>query len=179
MTEIDEQGRPEPPLCAGEADTLLGFLEFHRATLAWKTSGLDAAGLSATTAASSLTLGGLLKHLAHVEDVWFSYRFAGNPPSEPWASADWDSDHDWELTSAALDSPTELRTLWKDTVARSRAITAAALAEEDLDAVEKRSAGKDDQVNLRWVLIHMVEEYSRHNGHADLLREAVDGLHGE
>ncbi|TGO06618.1 DinB family protein [Serinibacter arcticus] len=179
MTIIDAQGRPEPPLCAGEADTLVGFLEFHRATLEWKTSGLDAAGLAATTAASALTLGGLLKHLAYVEDVWFSYRFLGEPPSEPWASADWESDPDWELTSAAADSPEALRTLWQEAVGRSRAITAAALAEGDLDAVEKRSGGEDGRVNLRWILIHMVEEYCRHNGHADLLREAVDGLRGE
>lgn len=179
MTDVDEQGRPEPPLNAGEAETLLGFLEFHRATLAWKTSGLGAEGLAATTAASNLTLGGLLKHLAYVEDHWFAYRFAGSEPAEPWRSAPWDDDPDWEFTSAATEDPEGLRTLWSEAVERSRAITAEAMADGDLGAVEQRSFGDGGQVNLRWILIHMVEEYCRHNGHADLLREAVDGLRGE
>lgn len=69
MANLDEQGRPEPPLAAGETATLLGFLKYHRATLVWKCAGLDAAGLRATIAASSMTLGGLFKHLAYVEDM--------------------------------------------------------------------------------------------------------------
>lgn len=176
---LDEQGRPEPPMLAGEVDTLLGFLEFHRATLAWKCAGLDAAGLSATTAASNLTLGGLLKHLASVEDYWFVERFAGRAPSDPWRAVDWAQTPDWDLTSAAEDAPQDLRALWEESVARSREITTAALASGDLDAVE-RGAGRDGgRVNLRWILVHLIEEYSRHNGHADLLREAVDGMRGE
>ncbi|WP_328587587.1 DinB family protein [Serinibacter arcticus] len=176
---IDEQGRPEPPLCAGEAETLLGFLDFHRATLAWKTSGLDAAGLAATTAASTLTLGGLLKHLTFVEDFWFGVRLAGREPADPWRTAPWDADPDWDLSSAVDDSPEQLRELWDDAVARSREITAATLADTGLDTVERGSYRDGSRVNLRWILVHLVEEYSRHNGHADLLREAVDGLRGE
>ncbi|WP_284251324.1 DinB family protein [Litorihabitans aurantiacus] len=179
---IDAQGRQDPPLQAGEVETLLGFLEFHRATLAWKTADLDAVGLSATTAASGLTLGGLLKHLACVEENWFSYRFAGRPPAEPWASADWEADPDWELTSAASDTPEELRALWSASIDASRAIVAEALADggpQALDTLERRKSADDGAVNLRWILVHMIEEYSRHNGHADLLREAVDGLRGE
>ena len=180
MTTIDEHGRPDPPMPAGEAATLPGFLEFHRATFAWKTSGLDANALAATTAKSSLTLGGLLKHLAFVEDFWFSYRFEANPPAAPWDTVDWDNDPDWDFTSATQDSPEQLRTAWSDSIARSRTITELALGLDDaLDAVEKRPRADGDSVNLRWILIHMVEEYSRHNGHADLLREAVDGLRGE
>src|SRR6266508_1419978 len=72
MANLDEQGRPEPPLAADETATLLGFLEYQRATLAWKCAGLDAAGLRATVPPSSMTLGGLLKHLAYVEDLWCS-----------------------------------------------------------------------------------------------------------
>ena len=72
MTDLDDHGRPEPPLTADETGTLLGFLDYQRATLAWKCAGVDAAGLKATVAASSMTLGGLLKHLAYVEDLWFS-----------------------------------------------------------------------------------------------------------
>ncbi len=79
MTDLDEQGRPEPPLAADETATLLGFLEYQRATLAWKCSGLDAAGLRATVAASSMTLGGMLKHLAYVEDLWCSRWLHGGP----------------------------------------------------------------------------------------------------
>ena len=77
MTDVDEQGRPEPPLAGDETDTILGFLDYQRATFAWKCAGLDAAGLQATVAASSMTLGGMLKHLAYVEDDWFSRSLHG------------------------------------------------------------------------------------------------------
>ena len=80
MTDLDEHGRPEPPLAADETATLLGFLDYQRATLAWKCAGLDAAGLGAKVAASSMTLGGLLKHLANVEDDYFSVRLLGREP---------------------------------------------------------------------------------------------------
>ena len=83
MTELDEHGRPEPPLAANEVDTLVGFLNYQRATLAWKCSGLDAAGLRATVDPSSMTLGGMLKHLAGVEDYWFSQWLHGNRPQPP------------------------------------------------------------------------------------------------
>ncbi len=84
MTDLDEQGRPEPPLAADETATLLGFLEYQRATLAWKRSGVDAAGLRATVAASSMSLGGLLKHLAYVEADWFSRWLHGRDREPPW-----------------------------------------------------------------------------------------------
>ncbi|MEA2618403.1 MAG: hypothetical protein QOE72_4186, partial [Chloroflexota bacterium] len=124
MTHIDEQGRPEPPLAADETATLLGFLEYQRATLAWKCAGLDAAGLNRTVGASSMTLGGLLKHLAYVEDVWCSRRLYGRAPASPWDTVDWDADRDWDWHSAATDTPAQLLTLWQDTVARSRALAA-------------------------------------------------------
>src|SRR5205807_3921617 len=89
MTDLDEQGRPEPPVAADETATLLGFLEFQRATLGWKCAGLDAAGLEATIAASSMTLGGMLKHLASVEDYWFSRWLHGRDPEPPWDTVDW------------------------------------------------------------------------------------------
>src|SRR5690606_32706422 len=79
MTVIDEQGRPEPPLVANELDTLLGFLDYQRATLEWKTRGLDAAGLNEVLAPSTMTLGGLLKHMAIVEEYWFGERLIGAP----------------------------------------------------------------------------------------------------
>src|SRR6266487_1884350 len=101
MTDLDEQGRPEPPLAADETATLLGFLEYQRATLAWKCAGLDAAGLRATAAASSMTLGGMLKHLALVEAHWFSRSLHGRDLQAPWDTVDWDADPDWEWHSAA------------------------------------------------------------------------------
>lgn len=105
MTVIDEQGRPEPPLVANERDTLLGFLDYQRATLEWKTSGLDSEGLGATLLPilhpTTMTLGGILKHLAWVEDYWFGVRMLGNAPFDYWADVDWDADEDWEWNSAA------------------------------------------------------------------------------
>jgi hypothetical protein len=105
MTHLDEQGRPEPPLAADETASILGFLEFQRATLAWKCAGLDAAGLQATVAASSMTLGGLLKHMAYVEDDWFSRWLHGRDKSPPWDTVDWAADSDWDWHSAAEDTP--------------------------------------------------------------------------
>jgi uncharacterized damage-inducible protein DinB len=179
MTDVDEQGRPEPPLAADEAATLLGFLDFQRATLAWKCAGLDAAGLQATVAASSMTLGGLLKHLAYVEDVWCSRRLHGRDPAPPWDTVDWQADPDWDWHSAAEDTPEQLRALWQDAVARSRALVAQALADGGLERLARRGRADGRAPSLRWILVHLVEEYARHNGHADLLRESVDGLTGE
>ena len=179
MTSTDEHGRIDPPDAGTELDTLLGFLEFHRSTLAWKTSGLDADALRTRLRPSTMTLGGLLKHLAWVEDFWFSCRLHGNPPAEPWASVDWDADSDWEWNSAALDGPDELRRLWAETVDASRIHTELALADGGLDRLAVVPRGDGGRVSLRWILVHMIEEYARHNGHADLLRENIDGSTGE
>ncbi|TDC27046.1 DinB family protein [Streptomyces sp. 8K308] len=180
MTDIDEQGRPEPPVAGDEVATLLGYLEFHRATLAWKCAGLDAAGLAATVGASTMTLGGLLKHLAYVEDHWFSRFLHDRDPVPPWDTVDWKADPDWDWHSAAKDSPEALRTLWEEAVDRSRRSVDEALAEGGGVDQLARSAWRDGRSpSLRWILTHMIEEYARHNGHADLLREAVDGATGE
>ncbi|WP_090481724.1 DinB family protein [Nakamurella panacisegetis] len=176
MTDIDAQGRPQPPLAAGEADTLMGFLEFQRATLAWKCEGLDAADLRATVAPSSMTLGGLLKHLSYVEDHWFSRWFAGADPLPPWDTADWSSDPDWEWRSSTDDPPGYLHGLWRDAVARSRSVMTEA---PDLGQLAVRTWPDGRAPSLRWILCHMIEEYARHNGHADLLRESIDGQTGE
>jgi uncharacterized damage-inducible protein DinB len=180
MAIIDEVGRPEPPLAGDEAATLLGFLDYQRATLEWKTRGLDDVGLRARTAASTMTLGGLLKHVTWVEDHWFSWALWGNERSEPWASVDWTADRDWEWNSAAADPPDALRALWAETIERSRLRTAEALADGGLDQLAVQAWPNVDEVpSLRWILVHMIEEYARHNGHADLLREAADGETGE
>ncbi|MEA5366527.1 DinB family protein [Amycolatopsis sp., V23-08] len=179
MTIVDEQGRAEPPVDADETGTLLGFLEYHRATLAWKCAGLDAAGLRATVGPSPLTLGGMLKHLSYVEDHWFSRVLTGAERAEPWNSVDWAAAPDWDWDSAVEDTPDQLRELWEGTVARSRELLTKALEQGDLSQVAARGWADGRKPNLRWILVHMVEEYSRHNGHADLIRESVDGSTGE
>ena len=103
MTDVDEQGRPEPPLSGDETATLLGSLDRQRAIFEWKCAGPDDAGMRATVGASSMTLGGLLKHLAVVEDEYSSRRLAGREFDPPWDTVDWDADPDWEWHSAALD----------------------------------------------------------------------------
>ena len=172
--------RGEPAHRADEATTLLQFLDFHRRTLLLKLDGLDAEQLRRRLHPSTLTLGGLMKHLAMVEDNWLGVVWYDRPHVEPWASADWDADRDWELTSAADDSPEELRAVWDAAVARSDATIAEALAAGGLDQVSRRThRATGEPVSLRWILVHLVEEYARHNGHADLIRESVDGATGE
>ena len=179
MTDLDEHGRPEPPLAAGETETLLGFLDFQRATLAWKCAGLDAAGLTATVGVSTMTLGGLLKHMALVESSWFSRWLHGRDREPPWDTVDWEADPDWEWDSAAEDSPAELFALWLGAVDESRRLVTEALADGGLDQLTARTWPDGRAPSLRWVVTHMIEEYARHNGHADLLRESVDGQTGE
>ncbi len=169
----------EPPLAGTELGHLLGSLERLRATFRWKAGGLDAAGLDRRIAASDLTLGGLLKHLARAEDFMFTVKLSGEPPGEPWRSADWEADPDWDFTSAAADSPDELYAIWDETVQRSRERVDAALADGGLDHVAHIGPGDGTHASLRRLLFDLVEEYGRHTGHADLLREAVDGLVGE
>ncbi len=178
MTDVDAQGRTEPPLAADEITTLLGFLEFQRATFAWKCGGVDVAGMRATVGASSMTLGGLVKHLALVETDWFSRWLQDRGQQPPFDTVDWQAEPDWDWDSAAHDSPTELIALWTGAVEQSRVLTSEALADGGLDRLARRAFADGRAASLRWILVHMIEEYARHNGHADLLREAVDGLTG-
>ena len=179
--ESAEYERPEPPHESDEAATVLGFLDFQRATFEWKCRGLSDAQLRSTLSPASMTLGGMLKHLAYVEDYWFTQVIGGQPAPEPWASIDWKADPNWEWHSAAADSGDTLRALWADRVGRARSIVRAQLAEGGIAALGEAHPAWDGQgrVSLRWVLVHMVEEYARHNGHADLIRESIDGQTGE
>lgn len=181
MTEpvIDDVGRPEPPLAADEVRTLVGFLDYQRATFEWKAHGLDDDQLRQRLHPTAMTLGGLLKHLAFVEDHWFHHVVGRQPPPPPW-DRDWTADPDWEFTSAAADTGAELRALWAERVRRSRALLGDRLAAggDPLSATYPAWGG-EAEVSLRWVLAHLIEEYARHNGHADLLREAIDGEVGE
>ncbi len=172
--------RVDPPLAVDEATTLRAFLDYHRDTLRMKTAGLDAAQLNATLPPSTMTLGGLLKHLALVEDYWFSVVLLGNEDAEPWKSVDWDADRDWEWHTAADDSPEELRRLFDEMVAAADRCLDEALADGGLDRLSvKESRHEGGKFSLRWILVHMIEEYARHNGHADLIRESIDGVTGE
>jgi hypothetical protein len=170
---LPEQRPPDPPDTGDETATLLGFLERQRATFAWKCGGLDAAGLRATAGVSSLTLGGMLKHLARFEDDMSTEWLHGRAQRPPWNSVDWATDHYWDWRSAAADTPEQLYALWRDAVIRSRGLFAASLAG---GGPEQR--GGDGLPSLRYILLNMIEEYARHNGHADLIRESVDGLVG-
>ena len=179
MTDVDEHGRPEPPIAADEADSILGYLDYQRATFAWKTQGLDAAGLRATVGMSTMTLGGMIKHLALVEDDWLSYVLLERERQPLWIGPDWDADPDWDWHSATDDSPEDLRAIWEDAVTRSRESVAEALANAGLDQLALRPFRDGRAPSLRWILLHMIEEYARHNGHADLIRESVNGETGE
>ncbi|MEQ4724534.1 DUF664 domain-containing protein [Nonomuraea sp. B19D2] len=169
----------EPPLAGTEAEHLVGALDRLRTTFRWKADDLDAAGLRTRIGASSLTLGGLLKHLACVEEQMSSTKLSGAPLGAPWNTADWDSDPGWDFNSAAHDTPEDLYALWDATVERSRATFGAALAAGGLDQLVHAAYSDGRHVSLRRLLCDLIEEYGRHTGHADLLREAVDGLAGE
>ena len=169
----------EPPLAGSEAEHLFGALDRLRWTFRWKADGLDAEGLRARLPSSSLTLGGLLKHLAAVEDFYSTNRLSGAPIGAPWDPSVWDDDPDWEFTSAADDSSGELYALYDGAVERARQRYADALAEGGVDQLIHASDDEGRHASLRRMVCDLVEEYGRHTGHADLLREAVDGRVGE
>jgi uncharacterized protein DUF664 len=170
----DERCYPEPPAVGDEAATLLGSLERQRATFAYKSADLDAAGLRVSVGASTVTLGGLLKHLAYMEDINFSRDLAGRDLPAPWNA---NQDEDWEWRSAAADSPEQLYALWHAAVERSRSATAAALAAGGMDGLSHTPSGKAQ--SLRRLIVDFIEEYARHTGQADLIRESIDGRVGE
>jgi hypothetical protein len=169
--------RRDPETVTDELALLGEFLDYHRATLVMKVSGLTQEQLSVSVPPSTLTLAGLVKHLALVEDGWFQEDLLGRDLPEPWASAPFDDDPDWDFHSAVDDSPSELLELYAAACERSRA--AVAEVGNDLMAMMVRPTRRGERFNLRWILLHMLEETARHNGHADLLRESIDGQTGE
>jgi hypothetical protein len=172
----------EPPLAGTEAEHLVGTIERLRTTFRWKADGLDLGGLTRRIGGSDLTLGSLLKHLALVEDDTFMIKLDGVWPGEPWlqlgiASADDTSAFGFDTTDMTAE---ELYDLWDGAVRRSRATLSARLA--DVEALNQPVHLSDDDGNhpsLRRLLFDLIEEYGRHTGHADLLREAIDGVVGE
>jgi uncharacterized damage-inducible protein DinB len=168
---MTEDNRPEPPHVGSEAETLRGFLDFHRATLLWKLEGLDDEQLRRAMVPSGTSLLGLVKHLAYVERSWFQRVWAGQEVSFPWTQDD--PDADWRIEP---DETTEdIVALYNGECDRSRQIVAAASA---LDEAVVHPRWKE-AVSRRWILTHMIEETARHVGHADILREQIDGVVGE
>jgi hypothetical protein len=170
---------PEPPVDGDEAATLVGSLERQRATFAWKAGGLDVAGLQATVGHSTVTLGGLLKHLALIEDHYFSVRLFDRTPASPFKEVDWDATPNWDWTWAPEDTPESLYELWQTNVDTSRRLVTEALASGGLDQLLAQKWPDGRSPSLRRTFVDLIEEYARHVGQADLIRESVDGLVGE
>ena len=174
MSEASAFGRTDPPAVADEATMLRSFLDFYRATILRQAEGLTAQQLAAAWGPSTLTLGGIVKHLTLVESWWFRMVFVGLPDL-PWVGDAFAADPDWEFNSAKDDPWDLLVSRYREVVAECDAILDRALASpaglDDLSRVPRH--GK--HVSLRWILVHLVEEYARHAGHADLIREAIDG----
>ncbi|MEV0617000.1 DinB family protein [Nonomuraea sp. NPDC050404] len=162
--------RVPPPYTGDERTQLNNWLEWHRATLAVKVAGLTEEQLRLRSAPpSSLSLLGLVRHMAHVERAWFRRVLDGQDLPKLW---DKDRDNDADFNEVDDASAKEAFDTWQEEIGHARAISAA----RPLDAVGDRN-GQD--CSHRWILIHMIEEYARHNGHADLLRERIDGVTGE
>jgi hypothetical protein len=171
--------KPSPTPGPTEAESLISVLERNRRTFAWKTADLDALGLRAKTAASTMTLGGLVKHVALVEADSLAVKLAGREYGPPWDAVDFDADPDWEWRTGAEDSWDDVYKLWRDAVERSRMLVAEVINERGLDGPASFSWPDGRTPTVRAMLLDMIEEYARHTGHADILREAVDGRVGE
>jgi uncharacterized damage-inducible protein DinB len=166
--------RAEPALDAGEREMLTGWLDYHRSVLAWKCEGLTDAQLKERSVPpSGLSLLGLVRHMTENEQGWFRVQLLGEDLPDVY-STEQDRDGDFNLTDS-VDVATVLRT-WEQACDAARA---AVDSVPDLNAMSKgRQGHQGEQFSLRWILSHMVEEYARHNGHADLLRERLDGTTG-
>ena len=177
MTKTDSI---EPPLAGTEAEHLLGALHRLRMTFRWKADGLDDAGLRTTIGASTMTIGGLLKHLSACEDYMWTSKLAGQPIGEPWDTLGWDPEADWAFTwDTTNDTPEQLYALWDGAVERSRSRVDAAIANGGLDQLVHLAWPGRGNLSLRRIICDLIEEYGRHTGHCDMLREAVDGRVGE
>ena len=168
--------RTDPNPNGSEFSLLVEYLDYQRETVLSKAEGLTHAQLVSKHPPSELTLAGLLYHLALVEENWMEVRFSGLPDREPWASVDWDADPNWEFRTAESMEPEQLRARYSGACERSRQVVTAAGGADQLSARPRRDGR---HFSLRWVLLHLIEETARHAGHADLLREAIDGSVGE
>lgn len=167
----------DPQLAGDEIATLRGFLDYQRDVMRRKTEGLTETQLNHALPPSTMTLGGMLKHLALVEIDWLTGVFHNRPIGEPWQGVDWEADRDWDWHSAVHDSPEQLRRLLDVAIAEADRGIDEALASGGLDAMSAKPDG--ERFSLRWIVVHLIEEYARHLGHADLLRESIDGSVGD
>jgi uncharacterized damage-inducible protein DinB len=166
--------RRTPAPAADERTMLEGWLDYHRHTLARKCEGLTDAQLrTASVAPSELSLMGLVRHMAEVERHWFRRVLAGEDAGPLYYG---DEDPDGEFHPAETDTWQEAYTAWQDEIAVARR-TAAGFGLDDVSLGKSRST--EEPYSLRWIYTHMIEEYARHNGHADLVRERLDGATGE
>jgi catechol 2,3-dioxygenase-like lactoylglutathione lyase family enzyme len=168
-----DQDYPDGTRTADERRMLSDMLEWYRAAVLRKVDGISPATARTSPVRSGTTIASLLKHLALVEDSWFTERFAGVDDLEPWASAPWDDDPDWEFHTAVTDPVEDLVTLYQAACDRSR----SAAADHDLD--EPAASPGRREFNLRFAYVHLIEETARHLGHMDILREFLDGSIGE
>ncbi|MET9802908.1 DinB family protein [Streptomyces sp. NPDC006368] len=169
----DRTERTEPSGLAGEREMLEGWLEYHRATLALKCEGLSDEQLrQASAPPSELSLLGLVRHMAEVERGWFRRTLADEDAGPIHYS---EEDPDGDFHPAATDTWEEAHATWQAEIARAREL--AATRSLDDRAIGRHRSG--EPFNLRWIYTHMIEEYARHNGHADLLRERIDGATGD
>ncbi len=168
--------RRDPDMTGSELELITQYLDYQRETVLSKTDGLDREQMGRRHPPSDLTLAGLLFHLALVEEDWSQVRFGGGPDREPWSGIDWDADPNWEFRTARAMEPGDLRERYRLACKRTRDVVAAA---GNLDAVSARPLRDGRHFSLRWMLLHLIEETARHAGHADFLREAVDGSVGE
>ncbi|MFI5605633.1 DinB family protein [Amycolatopsis sp. NPDC051903] len=171
FSPVAEGEREAIPRLAGERETLVALLEWHRQTFVIKCAGLGQGELSRkAVAASALSLHGILRHLSGVERWWFRQQFAREDVPMLYYS-DEDPDQDFESLDGDI---AEATARWHAECDRSREIVAAA------GSLEARGASQvtGEPFTLRWLLLHMIAEYARHNGHADLLRESIDGCAG-
>ncbi|WP_338675296.1 DinB family protein [Streptomyces sp. SCSIO 30461] len=165
--------RTEPSITAGERDMLEGWLDFHRETLALKCVGLDDKQLrEPSVPPSDLNLLGLVRHMAEVERHWFRRILVGEDVS-PLFYTEEDPDGDHHVTTD--DTWEQAHGAWQNEISRAREHTAP----RSLDDLSAGTSKSGEQFNLRWIYVHMIEEYARHNGHADLLRERIDGATGD
>jgi dienelactone hydrolase/uncharacterized damage-inducible protein DinB len=176
LSFLGRVARIQPAPEGGEREMLGQYLDFQRQTVLAKTEGLSREQMSRRHAPSALTLGGLLYHLALVEEAWMEVRFLGLPEREPWAGVDFDADPEWEFRTSAELEPEQLRQRYRQACERSRQAAAQA---DGLGQQSVLTFPDGRHFSLRWVLLHLLEETARHAGHADMLREAIDGTVGE
>lgn len=167
--------RPPEPLAGPERVQLEGWLDYHRATLLMKCAGLETDDLTRRAVApSTLTLLGLLQHMTLVEVAWFDVVLHDSTTPFPYTHIDdGQRDRDAEFNDFTFATTEEIAATFIDVCTRSRELA----ADVSLDDLAKKMR-RDGPVDLRWIYLHMIEEYARHNGHADLLREVIDGSTG-